>query len=402
MVKGVQFSGVASGIKAGAVELDLGLVVFSEPASVAALYTRNEVKAAHILYNMRRPRGRVRALLVNSGCANACTGGEGVEDLAFIADRLAGLLGIRREEILFASTGVIGKRLPVETMTAALPGLVGGLGEKNIDAFARAIMTTDTYPKTVEEDLPGGMHRVAGVAKGAGMMNPLFATMLAFVFTDYPLDRTQLKRMLPALGRQSFERISVDGDTSTNDTVLLFSTGGGDAGTAESSAGRIMKAVWAARGTDVAGLVKAAIGRLMKALALLVVKDGEGATKVIHLTVKGAASTFIAERIARRIAASPLVKTAFFGCDPNWGRIIAAAGDAGVPIRPEKVEIAIQGETLARHGVETPFSEEEMKKLMDSREIELVVNLHDGRAAYDMYTCDLTYDYVRINASYRS
>ncbi len=342
---------------------------------------------------MRRASGRVRALLANSGCANACTGREGVEDLAFIAGRLAGLLGIRQEEILFASTGVIGKRLPVETITAALPGLVAGLGEKNLDAFARAIMTTDTYPKTVEEALPGGAHRVAGVAKGAGMMNPLFATMLAFIFTDYPLDRMQLKRMLPALGRQSFERISVDGDTSTNDTVLLFSTGGG---TVAGSGGS------GADGSGDTSPVKTAIGRVMKALALLIVKDGEGASKVVHLTVKGAVSTFIAERIARRIAASPLVKTAFFGCDPNWGRIIAAAGDAGVPIRPEKVEIAIQGETLARNGVEQPFSEEGMKRLMGSREIELVVNLHDGRAAYDLYTCDLTYDYVRINASYRS
>ena len=155
---------------------------------VAALYTRNKVKAAHILYNTEKAAGKVRALLVNSGCANACTGAEGIEDLASIAGAPRGLLGIKQEEILFASTGVIGKRLPVETITAALPGLVAGLDEKNLDAFARAIMTTDTYPKTVEEALPGGKHRVAGVAKGAGMMNPLFATMLAFVFTDYPLD----------------------------------------------------------------------------------------------------------------------------------------------------------------------------------------------------------------------
>jgi glutamate N-acetyltransferase/amino-acid N-acetyltransferase len=385
MVKGVQFSGVASGIKAGAEGLDLGLVYFSEAAPVAAIYTRNQVKATHILYNMRRTAPAVRAVLANSGCANACTGQEGIDDLGFIAGRLAGLLGIKPEEILFASTGVIGKRLPVATITDALPGLVEGLGEKRLDAFAHAIMTTDTYPKTAEEALPGGAHSVVGVAKGAGMMNPLFATMLAFVFTDYPLDRMQLKRMLPGLGRQSFERISVDGDTSTNDTVLLFSTGGAGAGASSDTAP-----------------VKAAIGRVMKDLALLVVKDGEGATKVVHLTVKGAAGTYVAEQIARRIAASPLVKTAFFGCDPNWGRIIAAAGDAGVPINPENVEVAIQGETLARGGVEVPFSEEGMKKLMGSREIELVVNLHDGRASYDIYTCDLTYDYVKINASYRS
>lgn len=390
MIKGVQFAGIASGIKAEG--LDLGLVRFSAPVPVAAIYTRNKVKAAHILYNKSKAAPKVRALLVNSGCANACTGAEGIKDLASIAARLADLLDIKKEEILFASTGVIGKRLPVETIKTALPGLVAGLGEKNLDTFARAIMTTDTYPKIVEEILPGGTHQVAGVAKGAGMMNPLFATMLAFVFTDYPIERMQLKRMLPGLGKQSFERISVDGDTSTNDTVLLFSTGvTNDAGKSPVTAGGRKATV-----------VEAAIGRVMKALALLVVKDGEGATKVVHLTVKGAATAALAERIARRIAASPLVKTAFFGCDPNWGRIIAAAGDAGVPLDPDKVEIAIQNEVLARRGVEVPFSEEKMKKLMGGREIELVVNLHNGRAAYDLYTCDLTYDYIKINASYRS
>jgi glutamate N-acetyltransferase/amino-acid N-acetyltransferase len=382
MVKGVRFSGIASGIKAAG--LDLGLVSFDEAVPHAALYTRNKVKAAHILYNERRAAQRVAALLVNSGCANACTGEDGIGDLATIAKELAGRLTIREEEILFASTGVIGRRLPVETVVAGLPALVAGLKQERLDLLARAIMTTDTYPKIVEEHVPGDEGcSIAGVAKGAGMINPLFATMLAFVFTDYPLDPIRMRRLLPTLGRETFERISVDGDTSTNDTVMLFSTGRGpeQAGT---------------------GALKNALARVMKALALLIVKDGEGATKVIHLTVKGAQQKRVAEALARRIAVSPLVKTAFFGCDPNWGRVIAAAGDASVPLDPEKVEIAIQGEVLAREGIEAPFSEEKLKGLMAAPEIELVVDLHDGRASYDMYTTDLTYDYIKINASYRS
>jgi glutamate N-acetyltransferase/amino-acid N-acetyltransferase len=382
MVKGVRFSAIASGIKAAG--LDLGLVSFDEAVPVAALYTRNKVKAAHILYNERRAAKRVAALLVNSGCANACTGGDGVGDLAAIASALAGRLNIREEEILFASTGVIGKRLPVETVVAGLPALVAGLTREGLEVFARAIMTTDTYPKIVQEPVPGqGGCSIAGVAKGAGMINPLFATMLAFVFTDYPLDPVRMRRLLPALGRETFERISVDGDTSTNDTVMLFSTGRGPA----------------QAGT---GSFRQVLARAMSALALMIVRDGEGATKVIHLTIKGAPQKRVAEAMARRIAVSPLVKTAFFGCDPNWGRIIAAAGDAGVPLDPGKVEIAIQGEVLAREGVEVPFSEERLKGLMAGREIELVVDLHDGRASYDMWTADLTYEYVKINASYRS
>ncbi len=382
MVKGVRFSGIASGIKAAG--LDLGLVSFDEAVPHAALYTRNKVKAAHILYNERRAAQRVAALLVNSGCANACTGEDGIGDLATIAKELAHRLNIREEQILFASTGVIGRRLPVETVVAGLPALVSGLRQGRLEVFARAMLTTDTYPKIVEEHVPNDEGcSIAGVAKGAGMINPLFATMLAFVFTDYPLDPIGLKRLLPTLGRETFERISVDGDTSTNDTLMLFSTGKGRA-----QAGK--------------GALRQALARVMKALALLIVKDGEGATKVIHLTVKGAQRKRVAEAVARRIAVSPLVKTAFFGCDPNWGRVIAAAGDANVPLDPEKVEIAIQGEVLAREGIEVPFSEEKLKGLMAGREIELIVDLHEGRASYDMWTTDLSYDYVKINASYRS
>ena len=381
-MKGVQFAGVAAGIKPSG--LDLGLVYFEEPTQVAALYTRNRVKAAHILYNRKKVKGAVRALLVNSGCANACTGIEGVRDLGEIAWALSSQLGTSEDEILFASTGVIGKRLPVEKIIAALPPLARGLKEKNIEQLARAIMTTDTYPKLVQAVVPGKSGgSIAGVAKGAGMINPLFATMLSFLFTDCAVPDEQMKRLIPAMGRESFERISVDGDTSTNDTVMVFSRRRGEPV------------------SDMTAFKEKLLG-VMKELSFLIVRDGEGATKVIHITVTGAKKREMAEKLARRISVSPLVKTAFFGCDPNWGRIIAAAGDAGVAVRPERVEIVVQGERLALDGVEVPFSEEKLKKLMDKKEIELVVDLHDGKAVYDLFTTDLTFDYIKMNASYRT
>ena len=381
-MKGMRFSAVASGIKGSG--LDLGLVYFDEPMRVASLYTRNRVKAAHILYNKKREKGSIRALVVNSGCANACCGKEGIGDLARIAEAVAGEIGVERDEILFASTGVIGKRLPVERMIAALPALKQNLGTRNVELFARSMMTTDTYHKIVQARVTNEDHyTMVGVAKGAGMINPLFATMLSFVFCDACVPPDVLRRIMPALGRESFEKITVDGDTSTNDTILVFVKGEGEE----------------ARRMD---LFREKLSHILKGLALLVVKDGEGATKVIHVTVKGTKRKDGAERIARRIATSPLVKTAFFGCDPNWGRIMAALGDAGVPVQPDRVEIRMQGKTLVANGTEAPFSEEKLKRLMDTKEIELLVDLHDGRAAWDVYTTDLTYDYIKINASYRT
>ncbi len=382
MVKGVRFSGIATGLKAE--RPDLGLIAFDDAAPFEALYTSNKVKAAHILYNQRRAGTKVRALLVNSGCANACTGDEGIADLAILAKKLAKLLHIREDEVLFAATGVIGKRLSLEPIVAALPGLVKTLTAERLDNFAHAIMTTDTHPKIVRAEVSGAeSFSVAGVAKGAGMINPLFATMLAFVVTDCQVDPLRMSRLLPALGRETFGRISVDGDTSTNDTLLLFSTGRAGAGVES-------------------GRLKETLGQVMKELALMLVRDGEGATKVVHLVVQGAKQKRIAEAIARRIAGSPLVKTAFFGCDPNWGRVICAVGNANVPIDPAKVEIAIQGETLACAGAEVPFSEEKLHGLMSAGEVELLVDLHEGAASYDMYMTDLTYEYIKINASYRS
>jgi glutamate N-acetyltransferase / amino-acid N-acetyltransferase len=382
MIPGIRFAGIASGIKNAA--LDLGLVIFDEPACVTAIYTKNKVKAAHILYNKKLHSNQVRALLVNSGCANACTGPAGVADLKALSEALSSNLKVAERGIVFASTGVIGRRLPADIMEKALPTLVKELKKNGVESFSQAIMTTDTYPKIARASVRGKKdYNIVGVAKGAGMINPLLATMLVFIFTDYPVSPEKIRRKFLQGAKESFERITVDGECSTNDSVMLFTRQG-------------------AEDPDCLGDFYDALFSVMKELAMMIVRDGEGATRIIHITVKGAQKKDIAEKIARRIAISPLTKTAFFGCDPNWGRIIAAAGDANVPLQPSKVEIILQGELLAKDGVEVPFNEEKVKKLMNKKELELTVNLHDGKASYDIYTTDLTFDYVKINASYRS
>ncbi|MDD5009568.1 MAG: bifunctional glutamate N-acetyltransferase/amino-acid acetyltransferase ArgJ [Syntrophorhabdaceae bacterium] len=382
MISGIEFAGISSGIKPSG--LDLGLVFFREGMNVFTLYTRNKVKAAHILYNKKMGARPIRALLVNSGCANACTGKEGTDDLSAVAGQLAPLLKIRPAELLFASTGVIGKRLPADTIIRSLPLLAQNLKDTHIDVFSRAIMTTDTYPKVIKETFRGKKeYSVIGVAKGSGMINPLFATMLAFVFTDYPVPPAALKRSFVHSVKESFERITVDGECSTNDTVMLFTKRGPE---------------------DPRGIAgfKEALLSVMQNLSMMIVKDGEGATRVAHIIVNGAKKKEIAEKIARRIAISPLTKTAFFGCDPNWGRIIAAAGDADVPVAPSKIDIILQGEQIVKNGVEVPFDEQTLKKMMNKKDISVIVNLNDGKASFDIYTTDLTYDYIKINASYRT
>ncbi|MBP1749660.1 MAG: Arginine biosynthesis bifunctional protein ArgJ [Deltaproteobacteria bacterium] len=381
-IKGFEFSGIASGIKAEG--LDLGLVVFRDAMNVISAYTRNQVKAAHILYDRTIEKKPVRALVVNSGCANACTGQHGIDDLNSIASSLSSLIDIEPKEALFASTGVIGKRLPLETIRSALPRSVKERSESGLDNFARAIMTTDTYPKVVQRSIKGKKpYTIIGVAKGSGMINPLFATMLAFVFTDFPVSPGNIRKSFKTSVKESFERITVDGECSTNDTVMLFTSRKGE-------------------DPDALATFETGLREVLKDLSMMVVRDGEGATRIAHIMVEGAKRKEWAEKIARRIALSPLTKTAFYGCDPNWGRIIAAAGDTDVPLDPAKIDISIQGKMVAKGGVEIPFDENKMKQLMDNKEISVVVNLNQGKASFDIFTTDLTYDYIKINASYRT
>ena len=279
----------------------MGLVFFQEETNVLALYTSNKVKAAHILYDKKLDRAPVRALLVNSGCANACTGKEGISDLANISEKLAKLLKIDRDEILFASTGVIGRRLPVDTIKHALPMAVKNLKETRVEDFAKAIMTTDTHHKLIKETIKGKKeYTIVGIAKGSGMINPLFATMLAFVFTDYPVSPETIKTTFRQAARESFEKITVDGECSTNDTIALFTKKGPE---------------------DLKGLdeFKEKLSSVMKDLAMMVVRDGEGATKIAHIIVNGAKKKEIAEKIARRIAIITPHQDGLFRLRPQLG-----------------------------------------------------------------------------------
>lgn len=381
-IKNLKFSAIAAGIKEEG--FDLGLAYFEKPLSFLAVYTANKVKAAHIHYMKRLEGKSIRALLVNSGCANAATGKEGIKDLEILAESLSEEMSVGKDEILFASTGVIGKRLPLNKITESIPKLMKTLSFSRIEDFAKAIMTTDSYPKIALGNFRGRRnYSILGVAKGAGMINPQFGTMLCFLFTDFPAKKEELIRPFKAAVKDSFERITIDAETSTNDTVAIFFPDGD----------------LDQEGYE--GFIRT-VRNVTRELALLIVRDGEGATKVIHIKVTGAKTKRVAENIARRIARSMLVKTAFFGNDPNWGRIIAAVGDTGVNISPHKIEVSIQGEQIVKGGVEVHFNEEELKKRLDTRDIELDVNLNDGKASFDIYTTDLTYEYIRINASYRT
>ena len=382
---GYLFSAVEAGIKYRG-RPDLGLIYSEVPATWAGVFTRNDFKAAPVILGLERLRSGspARAILVNSGCANACTGSEGLSDAQKVLKSLADLLRISPEEILPASTGVIGTRLPVERLTSCLPDLVSGLSPDRAPLVARAMMTTDTFPKLVRRDLPGTGASILGLAKGAGMISPNMATMLAFVLTDAGLPTEVLRESLRQAVDSSFNRITVDGDTSTNDTVYLLANG---------RAGKLDRKVWPA--------FQEVLTEVCRELAYLIVKDGEGATKTVRILVEGAPSPEAAEELARAVADSPLVKTAFFGEDPNWGRILVALGKLGRGLEPERVEIFIDGVPLVRGGQGVP-EEEAARKRLARPEFSVRIRLGQGSASAEVLTCDLSYEYVRINAEYRT
>ena len=386
--KGFRAAGIACGIKKDGSK-DLALIVSEVPARVAGLFTQNRVKAAPVLYTRKRiRRGVARALLANSGCANACTGSRGIEDVRRSVEATSRTLGIPREDILVASTGVIGEPLPVERIEEALPRLSQLLSPQGFKDAASAIMTTDTVPKLAERTLMvrGKEISLLGMAKGAGMIRPRLATMLAFLFTDLEVPPPLLRELLLEGNSRSFARITVDGETSTNDTVLLFANGASGVSLRE-------------------GIVpfRDLLFEVMEELALGIVRDAEGRTKVVRITVRGARTSRDASKIAFRIATSPLVKTALFGQDPNWGRVMAALGDAGVAVAPDLVQIRINDLPVVRGGMQDPeYDEEKVSDSLKEEEISLVVDLQLGEGSYWVWSTDLSYDYVRINASYRS
>lgn len=370
---------------------DLMLILSERPASAAAMFTRNLVQAAPVQLSrehLRATRGIVRAVVANAGNAN-CATRMGRRSALATCRAVAKLLKAPVEQVLPASTGVIGVDLDPKLIIDALPRLFDRLSENGFADAARAIMTTDLMPKMAFGEVPlrGGTVHIAGMTKGSGMIHPNMATTLAFVMTDAQIAPNLLRPMLAKAVERSYHRLSVDGDTSTNDTVLLLANGA--SGIKPNEKERLV--------------FEEVLCWVMEDLAEKIARDGEGAKKLITVHVQGARDSAQAAAIARSIANSPLVKTAVTGCDPNWGRILSAAGNSGVAFDPAKVDILLQRVRVCRNGVAVDFSERELKLKMDARECLIRFVLQgrgDGEARF--WGCDLTEDYVKINASYRT
>ena len=390
------------GFRAAAVEaaikkpgrLDLGLIVADTPATAAGVFTTNKVKAAPVILCQRRlRRGQAQAILVNSGNANACTGDAGLAAADACSAHVAAQLGIAAGLVLPASTGVIGQPLPVDRLRAAIPALVDRLRPEGLSDVAAAIMTTDTFPKmaAVTQEIDGTPITVAGIAKGAGMIHPNLATMLVFLLTDAAITAPALKAALQQGLAASFNRITVDGDTSTNDCVLVL---------ASAAAGLPpITDMTSPAGQAFAGLLKT----VMADLATQIVRDGEGAAHLFKVLITGAATPQEALRAARTVALSPLVKTAVAGNDANWGRIMAALGRAGIRLDPRKVDISFGPHQVVQGGLGLgPAAEQAAQALMATGNFDLHINLNLGNGTDYYLTCDLTAEYVHINADYRS
>ena len=392
---GFTFAATHCGIKRS--RLDLGILVSDVPATAAAVFTTNQIVAAPVVAsreNLRKARDRMRGLIVNSGNANCCTPQDGYPASVAMASKLADELGVDRSQILVSSTGVIGAPLRVEKILAAVPhlALVRSAEAGAFEEFARAIMTTDTRPKWASSRcrIGGKVVRLLACAKGSGMIQPNMATMLAFIATDAAISPHVLDRALRTAVESTFNSITVDGDTSTNDTAAVFANG-------KSTAPEITRAA----GADYKAFSRA-LYSVCKSLALAIVEDGEGAQRVIEIDVRGASSEKAARQVARTIANSPLVKTAFAGADPNWGRILAAAGRSGVKFDPASTNIWIAGVALCRGGREHPFDERVVHREMLAKYVPIRVDLGSGKASARVWTCDFTVEYVHINSSYRT
>jgi len=390
MSQGFKYAGVVSGLKKKE-QRDLGLIYSEKPAAVAGVFTRNQVKAAPVLLDMQRiTAGTCRAVIVNSGNANCCTGAKGIQDAILMARWSAENLGVAEAEVLVASTGVIGEPLAVEKIRTALPDLVKALDADGIMAFAEAIMTTDTVPKVVTRSgqLGGAAFSVAGVAKGSGMIRPDMATLLCFIMTDIAAEPEMLKQMLSTSTDRTLNRITIDGDTSTNDTALLLANG---------ASGAVLKSD--ADRKEFQGILDS----VMLSLARQLVKDGEGATKLIEVVVKGARSDADACQIADTVAHSNLLKTAIFGEDANWGRILGAVGRAGVPLQPDTIDVYFDDVQMVQNTMGCgKNAEAEATRVLKKPEFTLTIDLKAGNGKSAVLTCDFSIDYVKINADYRS
>jgi glutamate N-acetyltransferase/amino-acid N-acetyltransferase len=390
--EGFECAGVHCGLKPEG-RRDLALVVATGGAVAAAgVFTRNLVAAAPVAISRRHlAGGRCRAVVINAGNANACTGAQGERDAVATAERVAELVGCRVDEVAVCSTGVIGVPLPVERVSDGITDAVAQLDSASGDAAAEAIMTTDTFAKQsgVVVDVDGRRYTVGGMAKGSGMIAPDMATMLGVVTTDAPLTSRACDAALRSATADTFNRVTVDSDTSTNDTVVLLASGAAGGAPIEVDDERFAR-------------VAEAIRVVCAELARMLARDGEGATKLVTVTVEGAVDEADALCAARSVADSPLVKTALFGRDANWGRVAMAVGKSGAALEPERLGITFAGIEVCRNGTALPFDEEAALEALSDDEVDIVVDLGVGDSSASILTCDLTYEYVRINGEYRS
>ena len=396
VIEGVRFASVAAGVRYSG-RVDLTLALFDEPADVAGVFTRSKCPSAPVDWcRAQLPHGKARALVVNSGNANAFTGHKGFAAVAEIGEAVAKATGAAANEVYMASTGVIGEPLEPSRIVHALDALVAAQKPEAMMDAARAIMTTDTFPKVATQRVKLGEAEVVinGMAKGAGMIAPDMATMLSFVFTDAPIAAPVLQALLAKSVQRSFNCITVDSDTSTSDTLLLFATGAAH----KRGAPRIEDV-----NDKALAPFKRALDKVLLSLAQQVVSDGEGAHKFIEVNVEGAASRKAAKRVAMAIANSPLVKTACAGEDANWGRVVMAVGKAGEKAERDKLDIFFGDIRVAHQGLRDPdYSEEQASAYMKSAKISITAKLNVGASSAKVWTCDLTKDYVAINGDYRS
>ncbi|MBU0992806.1 MAG: bifunctional glutamate N-acetyltransferase/amino-acid acetyltransferase ArgJ [Proteobacteria bacterium] len=388
--QGFKACGIKAGIKKNGGH-DLGLIYAAVPSTVAGVFTKNRVAAAPVKLDIARvKKGLAQAIIVNAGNANCCTGDDGLKKAEKMAQLAAEALGIEPESVLVASTGVIGQPFPIEKIEKHTEKLVAALSDDGITDFSKAILTTDLVMKLVTKtgNMDGKPFTITGVAKGSGMIRPDMATMLCFVMTDIDITPAILKETLLFATDRSFNRITVDGDTSTNDTVLVMAN--------------------ALSGARVDTIGKAApfqalLTDVLTELAKMIVRDGEGATKLVEIKVVRAESSDAALKVAETIANSNLVKTAIFGEDANWGRIIAAAGRAGVPIDPDRIQIYFNDIMMVENGMGCGQAvEDKVSQILKQKEYEIVVDLNMGNSEASVFTCDFSFDYVKINADYRS
>jgi len=384
--EGFQAAGVACGIKPRG-EKDMALIVSDVPAEAAATFTTNLVKAAPVKVSMRHLRhGKVRGVVINSGCANACTGVGGIADAKAMVEHAARELKTKPREWLVCSTGRIGSRLPMPKVRKGIEKAAAKLGAKNGAEAAKAIMTTDTRRKefAMRFKVDGRKVTIGGMAKGAGMIHPNMATMLCAITTDACIDRSALKACVEDAVEHSFNRISVDGDTSTNDTVIVLANG--------VSGTNLLKSYH-----PQFGLFKKTLTHVMRKLARMIVEDGEGITRVVDVVVKGAANAQEAKLAALAVAKSELIKTSWTGGDPNWGRIMAALGYSGARVREEMVEIYYDGLLAVVNGQPSKTPLVKLRKLVRRPKFTITIHLHSGMGEYSILTTDLTEEYVRIN-----